>query len=400
MVVHFSSSHWLKTNYLMAPRSKSSMQRACAATILHKGITTIELPGNCNDDQAALGIIKNLGLTITTTKKSIEIENRGVFNLENSEFNCHESGLSLRMFTIILCCLSESITIKGEGSLLKRPMQFFDDFLPFLNKKIKTQGGFLPFKLEGKLQLDNIEIDGSLSSQYLTGLLMLWALKQNTDYTIKVNNLNSKPYIDLTLKILEEFGYDMENNNYQFFKFKKLNKNYYKKNIVFTVESDWSNISFLAVLSALWKPFNLHGLSFDSVQADKAILYCLIQAGCTLTSDESTLLKVSAAHGLNGFEFDATDCPDLFPPLVVLASKAKGTSTIKGALRLLHKESNRGITLQTEFAKIGVNIELQDDIMIITPPKVFQITHDIVFDSHKRSSYCNGFSNYRHSARY
>lgn len=340
------------------------MQRACAAALLTKGKSTINNPGYSNDDKAALEIIQKLGARVQIFADSVEVESDGV-NPAAKEISCGESGLSIRMFTPIAALSSEAITITGEGSLPTRPMDFFDQIFPMVGIKIASNGGKLPLHIQGPLQPKNIAIDGSLSSQFLTGLLMAYSAAGASDVSIKVNNLKSKPYIDLTLKVMQDFGmYVPENRNHEEYYFGVPQTN--DSRIAtqdYTVEGDWSGGAFLLVAGALAGKIVVKGLDVFSTQADKAILQAIMASGAVI-SIEPGHIEIGPAP-LKPFHFDATDCPDLFPPLVALASCCSGKSVIQGVSRLAHKESNRGITLQEEFGKMGVEILLQDDLMVI-----------------------------------
>jgi len=349
---------------IQAPASKSSMQRACAAALLNKGQTVIHNPGHSNDDKAAIDIIKKLGAEVVINNQELIINSSGVNPIAN-EINCGESGLSIRMFTPLVALSNKEITINGTGSLVTRPMDFFDEILPQLGVEIKSNEGKLPMTIQGPLQPKNIEVDGSLSSQFLTGLLMAYAASGAKNVSIKVNNLKSKPYIDLTLNVMKQFGMKVpENKNYEEFLFhseptpeSRLKTNDY------TVEGDWSGGAFLLVAGAIAGPITVRGLDLSSTQADKAIIDALMAANAGIAMDA----KGIQLHPLemDAFYFDATDCPDLFPPLVALAAYCKGKTTIKGVSRLAHKESDRAITLQDEFDKMGVTIDLEGDLMII-----------------------------------
>lgn len=348
---------------IQAPASKSSMQRACAAALLAKGKTIIQNPGHSNDDKAALGIIQSLGATTELVDGEWHVESNGIDPVA-SKVNCGESGLSIRMFASIAALSEEEITIVGEGSLLTRPMDFFDEILPMLQVKIKSNEGKLPLVIQGPLQPANIEVDGSLSSQFLTGLLMAYAGADAKDVSIKVNNLKSKPYIDLTLDVMKQYGLKIpENRNYEEFYFRNEIHNPQPITHNYTVEGDWSGGAFLLVAGAIAGPITVRGLDLASTQADKAIIDALMAANAGIAMDAKEIQLVPAE--MNGFEFDATDSPDLFPPLVALAAYCKGATSIKGVSRLAHKESNRALTLQEEFGKMGVKIELKDDVMII-----------------------------------
>ena len=354
-----------------APASKSSMQRACAAALLQDGETIIHNPGTSNDDKAALEVIKNLGATIIPQQDgSLIIMGRDLnaVSANKGELSCGESGLGIRMFAPIAALSASPITINGEGSLLTRPMNFFDEIFPQLGIDIDSNYGKLPIKIKGPLQPKDITIDGSLSSQFLTGLLFAFGKAATKQVTITVINLKSTPYIDLTLKVMQDFGYDVVNNNYQSFTINPKSRTSTPLNpLHYTVEGDWSGASFLLVAGAIAGNIIVEGLDVFSTQADKKILEALRDCGCTLSIQENCIEVVCSPLGANlkAFHFNATDCPDLFPPLVALAAYCNGKTVIEGVSRLAHKESDRAITLQQEFAKMGIQVDLQDDLMIV-----------------------------------
>ena len=355
------------TGNIIAPASKSAMQRACALSLLHRGQTLSQNPGVSNDDRAALSIIEELGATIHTN-------NDGSLGITGSDFientddkkisiNCGESGLSIRMFAPIAALCAQQVAVTGSGSLLTRPMDFFDEVFPLLNIEVSSNEGKLPLLIKGPLQPTNITIDGSLSSQFLTGLLFAFAKAATEPVTIHVDNLKSKPYIDLSLQMLQLFGYSVNNSNYESFEIKPGIQST-NQLINYTVEGDWSGASFLLVGGAIAGNISVKGLDVFSAQADKAVLQALMSAGVVMSITEQSI-DISASTSLKAFHFNATHCPDLFPPLVALAAYCEGTSVIEGVSRLAHKESDRALTLQQEFGKLGVEIKLQDDLMII-----------------------------------
>jgi len=237
--------------------------------------------------------------------------------------------------------------------------------LPSLGVAIESNMGKLPLKLKGPLIPRNIEIDGSLSSQFLTGLLMSYAASGASGVTIRVKNLKSKPYIDLTLQVMKHFGMKMPvNKNYEEFLFSSTGDTEGKLTKVdYTVEGDWSGCAFLLVAGAVAGNVEVKGIYNTSTQADKKIVDALLDAGAeVLVSDDKVIVQRSK---LDGFDFNATDCPDLFPPLVALAAHCNGISRIRGLRRLKHKESDRGATLKEEFAKLSTQIDLNDDEMLV-----------------------------------
>lgn len=356
------------------------MQRACAAALVRNGISVIHNPGISNDDKAALNIIESLGAEVTINNEQLVINSNGITPVTAPSGNtgvihCGESGLSIRMFTPIAALSENEITINGEGSLLNRPINFFDEVLPQLGVQVHSNAGKLPLQIKGPLQPKNITIDGSLSSQFLTGLLFAYSVATSNsskggEFRIAVSNLKSKPYIDLTLDVMKHFGLLVpENRNYEEFVFnydasKVPPSEEFREVVNYTVEGDWSGAAFLLVAGAIAGNITLKGLDIHSTQADKKIIEALKDCGCKLTINDSEISIVPPSDGFReAFNFDATDCPDLFPPLTVLAAYCNGTSIIKGVSRLAHKESNRAITLKEEFAKFGIEITLDDDVM-------------------------------------
>jgi 3-phosphoshikimate 1-carboxyvinyltransferase len=348
---------------IQAPASKSCMQRACAAALLRVGKTIIKNFGISNDDVAAVDSIKRLGALVEIIDNQLHITSQGVLPIDTT-INCGESGLSVRLFTSIAALSNLPLTITGSGSLLQRPMDFFDTIFPILNINIKSNQGKLPFAIQGPMSPQTITIDGSLSSQFLTGLLFAYSASNATNVWIHVTNLKSKPYVDLTLDVLSNFGMKVpENKNYTSFYFNANTPAVTPDIINYTVEGDWSGGAFLLVAGAIAGKLTIKGLDNTSSQADKALLNVLKACGCELNI-EPNKITVSSTQ-LNSFYFDATECPDLFPPLVALALYCKGTTTIKGISRLTHKESNRALTLKTEFEKLGATLILQNDEMLI-----------------------------------
>jgi 3-phosphoshikimate 1-carboxyvinyltransferase len=163
---------------------------------------------------------------------------------------------------------------------------------------------------------------------------------------------------------MKQFGLKVPvNKNHEEFYFPSLSHDSPLTTHDYTVEGDWSGAAFLLVAGAIAGPLIVKGLDTFSTQADKAILQALIDCGVGI-SIQAEQIELRPKK-MNAFHFNATECPDLFPPLVSLAAYCDGKTVIEGVSRLAHKESNRGITLQQEFGKMGIQIDLQDDLMII-----------------------------------
>ncbi|PZP51344.1 MAG: 3-phosphoshikimate 1-carboxyvinyltransferase, partial [Pseudopedobacter saltans] len=237
---------------IVAPASKSSMQRACAAALVRHGQSIVLNPGISNDDIASKGVIQRLGALVKEQEDdSILIDSSSVKIQPKLDIHFGESGLGIRMFTPIAATLDSVIHITGEGSLLTRPMNFFDEVLPQLGVKISSNAGKLPLEIRGPLVPKDIIVDGSLSSQYLTGLLLAYAALDAKNVTITVTNLKSKPYVDLTLKVMSDFGLKVPyNDNYEHFVFDNSTVSS-EGTIEYAVEGDWSGGAFLLVAGAV-----------------------------------------------------------------------------------------------------------------------------------------------------
>ncbi len=341
------------------PASKSDGQRALLAAALSKGESKLINLGESKDELAMLSAIKNLGAKVKQIDESTFVV-KGIQNFPNeAELNMGESGLGIRLITSVCAANQGVFMIYGKGSLEKRPLTFFEDTLPLFNACISSNAGLIPLEITGPMRGSTVELDGSQSSQYISGMMMALPLLKE-DSRIHVKNLNSLPYLQMTLDTLNKFGIEVSHQNYEDF-IVRGNQNYIPT--TYSIESDWSSASYWLVASALGYNIQLTGLSMTSLQADKNILEAFEAANCLVEFRENKI----RINGKNRkpFKFDATHCPDLFPALATFASLCDGKSEIKGVSRLTHKESNRGIVLQEEFANIGVVIILDGDIMHI-----------------------------------
>lgn len=344
---------------IQIPASKSDSQRAILCAALADGVSVLSGIGKSDDEQAMLKAIVEMGAIVQNENDDAAILITGIKNLpENMHLSAGESGLGLRLLTCVAASFNRKVVLTGQGSLLSRPMNFFDQVLPQFGCNVSTNEGSLPLEVQGPLEGNSIEVDGSVSSQFISGLLMALPRSKKSS-SLTVVDMKSGPYIQMTISTLKEFGIVIEKENNVF----KIAGNQSYRAREYTIEKDWSSASYWLVAAALGHSISISGLNMRSLQADKALLGALMDAGCKIMF-EGQEIRVDGSE-IRAFEFDATDCPDLFPALVVLAAKCNGLSILKGARRLIHKESNRGLALQTEFGKMGLRIDLEDDLMKI-----------------------------------
>ena len=347
---------------LKAPASKSMTIRALAAAFLSDGKSTLIRTSYCTDALDALDIIRNLGAEVVSGGGETTI--MGGFLPRSQRVDCGESGLAMRMFAPIAALHRNKFEFIGKGSLIKRPVAMIGQALRQLGADFHDADGLLPFTVKGPLKGGKITIDGSISSQLLTGLLMALPLAKN-DSVIRVTNLKSRPYISMTLQLLADFGIQVTHQNHELFIIKG-NQQYKAGDYI--VEGDWSAAAFLLVAGAINGSLNVRGLPQTSQQADKAILEAMRLSGAVLNlKPEEVEVEKSNLHA---FSFDASDCPDLFPPLAALAANGNGTSTISGIDRLIHKESNRAETILQTLTGMGIQANIQDNSLFIEGGKI------------------------------
>jgi len=363
---------------ILVPSSKSYAQRALALAGLSSKKVAIHRLVESDDCIAAQNIIRALGAEFKREKDTLFLE-KGIntHSLEEVNINCGESGLSTRLFSAFSLLYVQPFRVNGKGSITERTMEMVIDGLAEFGKKIQSNEGKLPLVISGETNRYEVTIDGSISSQFLTGLITVAPfLKQDT--VITVRDLTSKPYISMTLDLMKHFGLECINEDFKRFKIKGNQKIVH--NVNYTVEGDWSAASFMVVAGAIGGKMKLKGLAKDTQQGDIAILDAAKQFGAVVNWEDNLLIVEK--NEVQPIHFDATECPDLFPPLVVLAANAEGKSTLKGVHRLKHKESDRAKTLQEECAKIGIKIELNGDEMTVYGKGKVEVSESVSFSSH------------------
>jgi 3-phosphoshikimate 1-carboxyvinyltransferase len=335
------------------------MQRAVALALLSEGETILHSPSFCDDSFAALDVARSLGAEVIIEPSMVTIVPG--YKPLGTELPCRESGLCMRMFTPIAALFDHHFNITVQNSLVSRPFGMVEQSL----RELGVRG--LPAYVQGPLHGGKIRIDGSVTSQFLTGLLLSLPCCEE-DSEVLVENPISKPYLDLTLHMIKQAGGIIYcKDDYQRFIIPG-NQKYSCSE--YTVEGDWSAASFLLVAGAIAGDVKVNNLDINSLQGDKIILQVLKEVGAEVVINDVIAVKCKK---LKAFKFDGTDYPDLIPPLVALASHCEGTTIITGAHRLQYKESNRSQALISEFRKMGIEISLEDDIIKVRGGKVKKI---------------------------
>lgn len=332
--------------------SKSFAHRALICACLSKGKSKIKINTTSADIEATVSCLRSLGAVIE--------KNGTVYSVipsdtpcETAEIDCNESGSTLRFLLPVVCALGTKTVIHGSGRLPERPLSPLKEELIRMGAEISDE---FPLKVSGRISAGEFTMRGDVSSQFVTGLLM--ALSYLGGGKIRLlPPVESRPYIDMTVQVLKQFGADIKEENNTFY----IN-NSPLHGCDFTVEGDWSNAAFPLCMGA-----EVTGLNPDSTQGDKAIIDVLKKMGAVITENlGSYKADVSSLHGC---EIDASDIPDAVPVIAAIASTAEGETVIYNAQRLRLKESDRIQTVCDMLRSLGADISETDDGMVINGKK-------------------------------
>ena len=334
---------------LSPPPSKSVLHRYIIASSLAKGVSKIENISFSEDIIATIEAMKKLGAKIEQKDNYLLIDGSDTFkNLnENIEIDCNESGSTLRFLFPLSIVEENKVLFKGRGKLFKRPMTpYFENF-----EKYKIKHSYIDenkILLEGKLKAGIYEIDGNISSQFITGLLFSLPLLEGESKIIINGKLESSNYIDISLDCLSKFGIKIINNSYQEFIIGG-NQSYKVGN--YRTEADYSQAAFFLVANAIGSKIRINDLSEDSLQGDKKIIDYISEIDNWNSKDTLIL--------------DGSETPDIIPILSLKAVVSGKKIEIVNIKRLRIKESDRLKATVEELSKLNFDlIEKKDSILI------------------------------------
>lgn len=273
----------------------------------------------------------------------------------SSLINVGESGFALRALAFVARHFSASYQLTGHGTLSQRTHFSTIYLLEQLGLNVAHHDGKLPLHISGSITNTTIEVDAKEGSQFVSGLFLL-AAKHPGNWKIKINELSSRPYFEMTLAALKQFGFVYQQNDETYY-FDGAQQLYCAST---QVEGDWSSIAAHLVGAAIQGEIRVSGLNQESLQPDKNLLNALVQFSATCKWENGEL-HIKSSKDKNPFDFDCTQQPDLFPVLVVLACAANGTSSIKGIQRLKNKESDRLMVMCEALSTWGVNYQIKED---------------------------------------
>lgn len=321
-----------------APPSKSFAHRYLIGSVLSRGKCVIKNIADSDDISATLSCIEQLGGSVTKDGNIVTINPTNEKQIENAVFDCKESGSTLRFFIpVVLATGAKNCTFLGSERLLARGIKEYEKL--FENSDVKIKSDEKSIEVNGTLSAGNYEISGEVSSQYTTGMLFALSVLDGKS-TLKITgNAESRAYVDMTIKVLKDFGADITETEKNFF---EINGKGRLSPGEFTVEGDWSNAAFLIALSRLVGTISVSGLNENSVQGDRFLS-----------------VAFDALDGENA-EIDLKDCPDLAPILFSYAAYKNGGKFIN-TRRLRVKESDRANVMAEELKKFGANVKVYEN---------------------------------------
>lgn len=321
-----------------APPSKSFAHRYLIGSVLSRGKCVIKNIADSDDISATLSCIEQLGGSVTKDGNTVTVIPTNEKQIENTVFDCKESGSTLRFFIpVVLATGAKNCTFLGSERLLARGIKEYEKL--FENSDVKINSDEKSIEVDGTLSAGNYEISGEVSSQYTTGMLFALSVLSGKS-TLKITgNAESRAYVDMTIKVLKDFGADIAEPEKNFF---EINGKGRLSPGEFTVEGDWSNAAFLIALSRLAGTISVSGLNENSVQGDRF-----------------SSVAFDALDGENA-EIDLKDCPDLAPILFAYAAYKNGGKFIN-TRRLRVKESDRANVMAEELKKFGANVKVYEN---------------------------------------
>ena len=358
----------LKPNKVMGnvavPSSKSVAHRALIAGAFSNKQIEIKNIDFSNDIYATMDALKQFAVTLIEKEDSVIVDGSTMYEKSSISINANESGSTLRFMIPVASMSGKSVTFYGKGRLPERPLDdYFEIFNEYGVDYSHPKDKYLPLTVSGGVKFNEVNVKGDTSSQFITGLLLCGLINP-----VKVNiitELQSKPYVDITIDVLRKFGCEIiENeNSYSIIKNSTLIDEY-------MVERDWSQAAFFMCAAAINGNITIKDMNLNSAQGDMQIVSLLKKFGANVKIIGNDVLVEKS--DMSGIEIDVGDIPDLVPTLAVLACYAKGQTKIYNAKRLRIKESDRLQAMYDELTKLDADVEIGEDYLIINGGKTLR----------------------------
>jgi len=334
-----------------APASKSYTIRGLMCAALARGKSEIIHPLSSDDTEASIEVLSKVGVRISQEEGLWQIDG-GNFHEPNTDLFCGESAATLRFMTAICSLIPGRCKLVAGPSLSKRPVKPLVEALGQWGVDCSSEGETAPVIVEGGgLKGGVTELPGNISSQFVSALLFISPLAEQSAKIRLTTPLESKPFVLMTLKCLEEFGIKVESSP-DLREFEILRQTY--KPAKYRVEGDWSSASYLLALGALCGQVEVENLNSESLQGDKIISNLLRDMGASIKVNKNSVTVKKSR--LSAIRADLSDCIDLLPTMAVLAAVADGVSEFVGIDRARLKESNRVSALREGLERMGMKV--------------------------------------------
>jgi len=349
---------------IQCPANKSYTHRAIFLASLAGKNSKVENILFSADTIATIEACKKFGAEIEIENSSVLVKNPIKIGTKVPEINTENSGTTIRIAAGIASLFSDEITLTGDASLQKRPMQSLLDALTSIGAQCDSTNGKPPIKIKGKILGGNVTIPGNFSSQFISSLLICAPLTdKGINLTIE-GNLVSKPYLDATIAVMRSFGVTVQT----LIPYKKysISPQIYNET-TFTVPIDFSSLALLLSATVLnGEEITIIGNIGNLPQGDEVFIDILEQLGVSVIIDEDEI-KIKSPEKLNGGKFDLSNSPDLLPPLSILALKTSAPIEIINVKHARLKETDRIAIISREITKLGIKIQEKEDGMILEP---------------------------------
>jgi 3-phosphoshikimate 1-carboxyvinyltransferase len=371
---------------LRCPSSKSYTHRAIAIASLAKGKSIINMPLISRDTIATLSASSALGVKINQQKSRLIVEGKHTLDTPENIINAENSGTTIRIFTVMAALVRRGFTVlTGDTSLRKRPMQPALDALTQLGVVCYSSrmNGLAPLLIKGGgIQGGKVRIDGNISSQFLSSLLIS-TIYAKSPVSIRIGGRQvSKPYISSTIATMEKFGVIIDYKK-DFLEYYVQNKKYSPTE--FHVPADFSTAALLLAAGVLaGGSITLKGLSFSLPQADSKILEILKDMNAEISVNKKRgEATATGSKTLEGGCFDLTDTPDLLPVVSILALKARSPVKVTGIAHARLKETDRVANIASQIKKFGATVIEEEDQLLIVAPRVIKNSSIQTFNDHR-----------------
>jgi 3-phosphoshikimate 1-carboxyvinyltransferase len=367
------------------PGSKSLTNRALLIASLANGTTHLTNALFSDDSRYFAKALQILGFDIQLDEVNYEMTITGLggkIPSNNAELFIGNAGTAARFLSAFLTLGYGEYILDGESRMRERPIGDLVEALTKLGAKLETTNNCPPVKIFASgLSGGKTTIAGDISSQFLSGLLMVAPYAKNKIEITLSTELNSKPYVDMTLAVMKDFGVEIERQGYERF---IINPSFFIPLSSYVIESDASAASyFFAAPAICGGTVKVENISRKSVQGDIGFLNVLAQMGCTVTTEMDNCIQVTGTAGLQGIDVDMRDIPDSAQTLAAIAPFASSPTRIRGIASARLKETDRVSATCTELKRLGVQVEEYDDGMAIYPCNMFTSASTQTYNDHR-----------------